>query len=70
MFVEKITLKYFLSDKILLMVIYNDDDWEIGSMFTKNRGAYSEEHEIAVLITAYIPDPEKWLSYKIRKPKR
>lgn len=32
--------------------------------------AYSEKHEIAVLITAYIPDPEKWIDYKIRKPKR
>ncbi len=32
--------------------------------------AYSEEYEIAVLVTAYIPDPEKWLNYKIRKPKR
>ncbi|MCZ7360385.1 MAG: DUF4258 domain-containing protein [Candidatus Methanoperedens sp.] len=32
--------------------------------------AYSEEHKIAVLVTAYIPDPEKWFDYKIRKPKR
>jgi len=32
--------------------------------------AYSEKHEIAILITAYIPDPKKWINYKIRKPKR
>ncbi len=32
--------------------------------------AYSQKHEIAVLITAYIPDPEKWINYKMRKPKR
>lgn len=32
--------------------------------------AYSDKHEIAILITAYIPDPEKWINYKIRKPKR
>lgn len=32
--------------------------------------AYSEEYKIAVLVTAYIPDPEKWLDYKIRKQKR
>lgn len=32
--------------------------------------AYSEKHDIAVLVTAYIPDPEKWIDYKIRKPKR
>ena len=28
--------------------------------------AYSEKHDIAVLVTAYIPDPEKWIDYKIR----
>lgn len=55
MFVEKITLKYFLSDKVILIVIYNGDDWEIGSMFTKNRGAYSEDMDgikvpLAVLV--------------------
>ncbi|MBE0521808.1 MAG: DUF4258 domain-containing protein [Candidatus Methanoperedenaceae archaeon] len=32
--------------------------------------AYSERHKIAVLITAYIPDSEKWIDYKIRKAKR
>jgi len=32
--------------------------------------AYSDKYEIAILITAYIPDPEKWINYKIRKPKR
>ncbi len=32
--------------------------------------AHSDEHKIAVLITAYVPDPEKWINYKIRKPKR
>lgn len=32
--------------------------------------AYSDKHKIAVLITAYIPDPEKWINNRIRKPKR
>lgn len=32
--------------------------------------AYSDKHKIAVLVTAYVPDPEKWINYKIRKPKR
>lgn len=32
--------------------------------------AYSERHKIAVLVTAYVPDPEKWINYMIRKPKR
>ncbi len=58
----KITLKYYLSDKILLLVIYNGDDWEIGSMFTKNRGAYSEDMDgikvpLAALVICY--DGEK-----------
>lgn len=29
--------------------------------------AYSKEHDIAVVITAYIPDPAKWINYKKRK---
>ncbi len=32
--------------------------------------AYSDKHKIAVLVTTYIPDPEKWSNYKTRKPKR
>lgn len=31
--------------------------------------AYSEIDKIAILITAYLPDVEKWINYKIRKPK-
>ncbi|OQX22550.1 MAG: hypothetical protein BWK75_00440 [Candidatus Altiarchaeales archaeon A3] len=29
--------------------------------------AYSEEQDIAVVITVYIPDKNKWIDYKIRK---
>jgi len=31
--------------------------------------AYSEEDQIAVLVTAYLPDPEKWIEFKIRRKK-
>jgi len=24
--------------------------------------AYSEEHEIAVVVTAYVPDPDLWIN--------
>ena len=29
--------------------------------------AYSREYDVAVVITAYIPDPDKWLNYEKRK---
>ena len=28
--------------------------------------AYSDEHEIAIAITGYIPDPDRWIDHKIR----
>ena len=28
--------------------------------------AYSDEHEIAIAITGYIPNPDRWIDYKIR----
>ena len=32
--------------------------------------AYAEEQSIAILITAYIPDNDKWTEYKIRKKEK
>ncbi|MFQ6120498.1 MAG: DUF4258 domain-containing protein [Methanosarcinales archaeon] len=29
--------------------------------------AYSEEHEIAVVVTAYVPDPDLWINYSKRR---
>lgn len=29
--------------------------------------AYSKDHEIAVVITAYTPDPTRWIEYRKRK---
>jgi hypothetical protein len=29
--------------------------------------AYSAEHDIAIAITGYIPDPDRWIDYKIRR---
>jgi len=29
--------------------------------------AYSVEHDIAIVITGYIPDPDRWIDHKIRR---
>jgi len=29
--------------------------------------AYSAEHDIAIVITGYIPDPNRWMDYKTRR---
>lgn len=29
--------------------------------------AYSEKDKIAILVTAYVPDPSKWIDFKIRR---
>jgi len=29
--------------------------------------AYSAEHDIAIVITGYIPDPDRWIDHSIRR---
>lgn len=73
-------------DEILVSVYHGEiiesypDDWPYPSCLIYGatfRGepvhsvwAYNEENRWAILITVYRPDPERWIDWRTRRPKR
>ena len=45
-------------------LIYSQSDGPLHSVW-----AYNEKNSWAVLITIYRPDPQRWLNWRVRRPK-